>query len=423
MKICVIGGGSTYTPELIEGFIQKSEELGLDHVALMDIDPERLDVVGDFCRRMVEASGTPFDLSLSSSTEDAMADASFILTQFRVGGQEARHKDIMLGLRHELIGQETTGVGGMAKALRTIPVIMDMCAKVESIAPEAWIINFTNPSGIITQTILNHGKRKAIGLCNVPIDMKMSIAKHLGVHESELEMESVGLNHLGWVRRVLLNGEDITGTLLKVLAGADGPKNIPDMDFPPELLKSLGAIPLYYNRFFYLTEEILKGLKTRPKSRAEEVMEIEAALLRQYRDKKLSTKPKELDERGGAYYSKIAIELVDALVNDRGTVHTVNVQNRGAIRELPEDAVVEIPARIGKEGASPIPVDPLEPSIRSLIRQVKTYEELTIEAALNSSRSAAFRALITNPLGPRAENATKVLDDLLKTNGLHDLYR
>ncbi len=418
MKISIIGGGSTYTPELIEGFINNAKKLGLTEVVLMDIDPERLAVVGTFAQRMVAHAGGAFRIVLTQNLKEAVAGSSFVLTQFRVGKQQARYEDERLGLRHDLIGQETTGIGGMAKALRTIPVIMNICAEVERTAPDAWIINFTNPSGIITQTILNHGKRKCVGLCNVPIEMKMTIAKIMSVPEDDVVMESVGLNHLGWIRKVVIKGQDISDSLLAMLASEEGPKNIPDMDFPLELIEYLKAAPLYYNRYFYLTDKVLATLKAKTKTRAQEVMEIENALLAKYRDPAIVTKPDELNERGGAYYSKIAIELIDAIANDTGKTHTVNTNNRGAMPDLPDNAVVEVACLIGKNGATPIPTSPMEPSMRALVQQVKAYEELTIEAALKKSRSAAYRAIITNPLGPRAERAKEVLDDLLKTNRL-----
>ncbi|MCZ7583862.1 MAG: 6-phospho-beta-glucosidase [Deltaproteobacteria bacterium] len=419
MKIGIIGGGSTYTPEVIEGFIIKAGDLGLTEVVLMDIDGERLRVVGDFAKRMVKHAGNPFKLTTTAARVEAIDGADFVLTQFRVGGQAARHEDIMLGLRHGLIGQETTGIGGMAKALRTIPVILDICADVEKRAPNAWVINFTNPSGLITEAILNHtGVSRCIGLCNVPIDMKMMIAKHLGVDDADVQMDSVGLNHLGWVRRVIVKGEDITARLLDFLAGEEGPKNIPDIQYNPELIRALGQVPLYYCRYFYNTPSVLAELKAKKKSRAQEVMDIEKALLAQYQDPNLATKPKELEQRGGAYYSKIAVEIVEAIAGDTGAEHTVNTRNEGAVPDLPASNVVEIPCRIGRDGVTPVPTEPLEPSIRALIQAVKAYEELTVEAALKKSRAAAFRALITNPLGPKSERASDVLDDLLKTNNL-----
>ncbi|HPM77321.1 MAG TPA: 6-phospho-beta-glucosidase [bacterium] len=418
MKIAIIGGGSTYTPEVIDGFLQVGGELCLTELVLMDIDDHRLAVVGDFAKRMAAHAGGAFRVTTTMDRRAAIDGASFVLSQFRVGGQQARHQDILLGLRHDLIGQETTGIGGMAKALRTLPATMDICRDVCELAPDAWIINFTNPSGLITEAILNHTDCKCIGLCNVPLEMKMVIARFLDVTDREVELDSVGLNHLGWVRKIVVKGEDVTPRLLAFLASDSGPANIPDMDFAPELIRALNAVPLYYNRFYYNTERVLADLKAKPKTRAQEVMEIEEKLLRKYRDPRQVTKPAELDQRGGAFYSKIAVELIDAIVNDRGIQHVVNVKNAGAIPNLPVDNVVEIACSIDKNGATPLPTASLEPSMFALVARAKAYEQLTIRAALDQSYDQALKAIFTNPLGPTADRAKQVLDDLLQVNQL-----
>jgi len=422
MKIATIGGGSTYTPELVEGLIARAADLNLTELALMDIDEDRLAVVGRFAQRMVEHAGAPFRVTLTGDRRAALSGADFVTTQFRVGKQPARHQDILLGLRHGLIGQETTGIGGMAKALRTLPVIFDICRDMDELCPDAWLINFTNPSGLITEAILNHaGREKAVGLCNVPIEMKMTLAKHLGVAEDDLDTDVVGLNHLGWVRRVTVKGQDITANLLDFFCSEAGPKNIPDIDFSPDLLRALGAMPLYYNRFYYQTERVLESLRAKPKTRAEEVMEIEATLLAKYRDPAVTAKPPELNERGGAYYSKIAVEVIDAIANDRGILHAVNTRNAGAIPNLPDECVVETVSVIDAKGAHPRPTAPLEESVLALVTRAKMYEILTVKAALAQSYDLAFKAMFTNPLGPTADRTKEVLDDLLRTNGL--VYR
>jgi 6-phospho-beta-glucosidase len=342
MKIAVIGGGSTYTPELVEGLIERASRLGLTELALMDIDAERLDVVGRFAQRMVAHAGAGFRVTLTADRRAALDGASFVNTQFRVGGQAARHQDELLGLRHGLIGQETTGIGGMAKALRTVPVVQSICGDMVRYCPAAWLVNFTNPSGLITEAILNSfGWERAIGLCNVPIEMKMVIARLMNVADDEVDLDVVGLNHLGWIRRIVVQGQDITARLLGMLAESDGPKNIPDIDYAPEVIRALGAVPLYYNRYYYNTERVLAHLQAKPLTRAQEVMAIEAKLLAKYRDPRQTTKPNELSQRGGAFYSRIAVDVIDAIVNDLRLPHAVNVRNRGAIPNLPEDCVVE----------------------------------------------------------------------------------
>ncbi|NLH47539.1 MAG: 6-phospho-beta-glucosidase [Myxococcales bacterium] len=419
MKIAVIGGGSTYTPELVDGFIARAKKLGLTELALMDIDEERLSVVGTFAQRMVEHAGRPFRVSLTTDRRAALDGAAFVSTQFRVGKQPARYQDELLGLRHGLIGQETTGIGGMAKALRTLPVIFSICEDMDRYCPNAWLINFTNPSGLVTEAILNFaGREKAVGLCNVPIDMKMTVAKHLRVPDEAVDMDVIGLNHLGWVRRVTVNGEDVTARLLHYLASEEGPKNIPDVDFKPELIEALQAVPLYYNRYYYNTERVLALLQAKPKTRAQEVMAVEETLLAKYRDPDLFTKPEELNLRGGAYYSKIAIDVIDALVNDLGIVHAVNVRNQGAIPGLPDRFVVETNCTIGRDGARPRSAGEPDESMLALLFQAKMYEILTIKAALHRSYAYALKAIFTNPLGPTADRAKPILDDMIAVNRL-----
>jgi len=440
MKIAVIGGGSTYTPELIEGLILKEKALGLDRVVLQDIDPARLEPLTSFSQRMVSHAGASFRIDSTADLDEALDGADFVITQFRVGGQKARHRDVMLCLKHNLIGQETVGVGGFAKALRTIPAMMEVCYRIEKRAPKAWLINFTNPSGLITEAVLNETRVRAIGLCNVPMEMKMEAARALGVEPGDVRLDYVGLNHLGWVRRIFIKGVDVSGTVLAFLtsketrepanAGSDverdllrtrkmrGPVNIPDISYEPSLLKALGMIPQFYLRYYYYPEKMLKVIKRAKKTRAQEVMEIEDKLMKIYRDKKNHEKPSLLGKRGGAYYSKAALELIEAILNDKKEEHIVNVQNNGATPDLPPDAVMEIPTIVGRTGASPLPVGQIEPQIIGLIRQVKEFERLTIRAGVKSDYNAALLALITNPLGPTAERAERVLRDIIRTNKL-----
>jgi 6-phospho-beta-glucosidase len=418
MKIAVIGGGSTYTPELMEGLIERAKRLDLSEVALMDIDAERLEVVGKFAQRMVQFAGAPFRVTLTADRAAALDGADFVSTQFRVGGQAARHQDELLGLRHGLIGQETTGVGGMAKALRTLPAIFSICDDMAKHCPGAWLVNFTNPSGLVTEAILNSAKwEKAVGLCNVPIEMKMVIARFMHAADEDVDMDVVGINHLGWIRRITVAGQDITANILSFLASEQGPQNIPDIDYAPELIRALGAVPLYYNRYYYNTERVLELLRAKPKTRAQEVMEIEAKLLAKYRDPQLRTKPDELSQRGGAFYSRIAVDVIDALYNDLGLMHAVNVRNRGAIPGIPADYVVETVCRIDRHGATPRPTAPLDESMAAMVLAAKAYEILTIKAARERSYDYAFKAIFTNLVGPTADRAKAVLDDMIAVNG------
>ncbi len=419
MKISVIGGGSTYTPELMDGLITHASRMDLDEVCLMDIDPGRLDVVGGFCRRMLENSGSPFSLKLTGELDSALDGSSFVITQVRVGGQSGRHKDIMLGLDHDLIGQETTGVGGFAKALRTVPVILDVCRRMERSCPDAWLINFTNPSGIVTEAVLKHGRTRVIGLCNIPVHMKMDVAELLGVPAEKVELDYIGLNHLSWVRKVMVDGEDVLPSMMQKLKQAGRPVNIPEeLDYPQEFLEALGAIPNSYLHYYYRTDEALAKLKTKKKSRAQEVMDVEQELLEMYKDPDLKTKPAALDKRGGAYYSTAAVELMNAIISNEGSTHVVNVRCENAIECLPDDCAVEIPCRVDAAGAHFLELDQPDAKIRGLLQHVKAYEELAVQAAVTRKRQAAIMALVSHPLVADPDKALILVDEISKVHGI-----
>ena len=423
MKIAVVGGGSTYTPELMDGLIGKWRELELDEVALCDIDPERLKIVADFCRRMAEHGGAGFKIVDTTSLEDAVSDASFVLTQIRVGGQRARHRDIKLGLKYGLVGQETVGVGGFAKALRTIPEILKICEITEKLAPDAVVVNFTNPSGIITETIINHTNLTCIGLCNIPIEIQILIARFVGAEPEDVELDYIGLNHLGWIRRVSVGGRDITDELFEMFLGGELPKNIPDLDYDPWLVRAFGMFPTYYLRYYFYPKRIVEQLKQKPKTRAEEVMEIEAKLLDIYRDPDRHEKPAELSERGGAFYSVIAVMVIESVKKNLGKRLIVNARNDGAISDLPPDASVEVPSVVDSSGAHALPCGPLPLEVRGLVQSVKAYEQLAVRAGVYGDYDAALCALLTNPLGPTAEDAKRLLDELLEVNGLWPRFK
>jgi 6-phospho-beta-glucosidase len=419
VKVAVIGGGSTYTPELIEGLIAHREDLGLSEVALMDIEPERLGIVGDFCRRMVAHAGAGFRVEVTTERSSALDGSGFVLTQIRVGGQAGRHKDIQLGLRHGLVGQETTGVGGFAKALRTVPVILDICKDMETLCPDAWLINFTNPSGLVTEAILKHGRQRAIGLCNNPINLKIDVAGYLGVEPGQVELDYIGLNHLSWVRRILVDGKDVLPQILEAVTGAGRPANIPEeLDYPPGFIQALGMIPSSYLRYYYLTRQMLAELQAKKKSRAEEVMEVEDELMEIYRDPKAKEKPAALAKRGGANYSRAAFELIRAIHLDLGETHVVNVRNQGTIACLPPDCAVEIACRVGAAGADPLPLDPPGPEIRGLMQHVKAYEEMAVQAAVTKSRRAAILALCAHPLVADAKLSEILVKEIENDHGI-----
>ena len=401
MKIAVIGGGSTYTPELIEGFAARADVLPVDELVLEDISEERLDIVGGLARRILARTGHPARLVTTTSLDDAVDGAAAVLVQLRVGGQQARLSDETLPGQFGLIGQETTGAGGFAKALRTVPVVLDIASVVtKRAAPGAWIVDFTNPVGIVTRALLDDGHR-ALGLCNVAIGLQRRLASRLGVEPERVRLDHAGLNHLSWVRRVLVDGVDRLPELL-----ADPI----DVGSPAELMRTLGAIPSYYLRYYYSTNEVLREGGAR---RAEQVMEIEQQLLAMYADPALDRKPALLDERGGAYYSEAAAALVTSLLTGDGALHYVDLGNSGTITGLPDDAVVEVPATVDRSGAHAEPVAPLAPELLGLVQAVTAYEVLTIEAARSGDRSTALRALVAHPLVRQWETVVPMLDAIL----------
>jgi 6-phospho-beta-glucosidase len=409
-KVTVVGAGSTYTPELVEGFARRTERLPVDDLVLYDIDAARLAVVGGLARRMLDRLGWPGRLTLTGDRDAAIDGADFVLLQLRVGGQAARLSDETLPLDFGVIGQETTGAGGFAKALRTVPVVLELAElTARRAARDAWIVDFTNPVGIVTQALLDDGHR-AIGLCNVAITLQRRIATRFGVAPERVALEHVGLNHLTWERAVRVDGEDRLADLLDEDAADLGA----EIGLPPEVLRAVRAIPSYYLRYYYLTRTVLEQQRN-GHTRAQDVMDIEAKLLEMYRDEHLTEKPELLSHRGGAFYSEAAAQLIASLHDGAGDVQVVDVRNDGALPDLPPGAVVEIPAVIDRDGAHPVKLAPLAPEQRGLVQAIKAYEELTIEAARTGDRTIAWRALAANPL-VGAEVAGPLLDALLAAN-------
>jgi len=387
MKVTVVGGGSTYTPELVSGL----SRLDVSEFVLHDIDPERREVVGGLARRMLERQDYGGRLTITDDLDSAVDRADFVLIQIRVGGQEARLADETFPLPCGCIGQETTGAGGLAKALRTVPVVLEIAERVRA-SSDAWIVDFTNPVGIVTRALLDHGHR-AIGLCNVAIGFQRRWSQWLGVEPAQLVVDQVGLNHLTWVRRVLLDGGDVLPELL----AAHGDEIAADLELPRRLLDELGAVPSYYLRYFYAHDEVLREqLDGVP--RAQTVAEIERGLLELYRDPNLNEKPALLMQRGGAFYSEAALGLVASLVSGDGAVHEVDVRNDGTIAGLAADDVVEVPARVTQSGAEPLPQEPLPPELLGLVQHTAAYERLAVAAALSRDPLDVKKTLLAHPL-------------------------
>ena len=415
MKIAVVGGGSTYTPELIEGFARRAGLLAVDELVLQDVAADRLEVVGGLARRILAAQRFPGRLVTTTSLESAVDGAAAVLVQLRVGGQRARLVDETLPGRFGLLGQETTGPGGFAKALRTVPVVLDIADTVAKLArPDAWIVDFTNPVGIVTRALLDAGHR-AVGLCNSAIGFQRRLAATFGVEPDRVRLDHAGLNHLTWIRTVVVDGVDRLPELLDSPALAEVAA---DTGLPPDLLRTLRAIPSYYLHYFYRTDEAVRAQASGPK-RAEEVLEIERTLLAMYADPALDHKPALLERRGGAYYSEAAAALVTSLLTGDGAHHYVDVRNDGTIAGLPAEAVVEVPALVDTAGPHPVPVDPLPPEMLGLVQAVTAYEVLAIEAARTGDRDTALRALLANPLVRQWDLAVPLLDALLEANRRH----
>jgi len=411
VKVAVVGGGSTYTPELVEGFVTRAHRVPIDDLVLLDVDPERLEVVGGLAERMLAKAGYDGVLTLTGHRDQALEGADFVVVQLRVGGQAARYLDETIPPKFGCIGQETTGPGGFAKALRTVPVVLELAEETTRRgAPGAWFVDFTNPTGLVTQALLDQGHR-AIGLCNVAIGFQRRFAVAFGVEPERVELEHVGLNHLSWERAVRVDGVDrlpeILSTRIELVAD--------ETDMPAELIRALGAIPSYYLHYYYLTDEVIERQRTE-RTRAEEVMDIEAGLLELYRDPNLAEKPELLERRGGAFYSEAAAQLIASLHEGTGDVQVVNVRNDGALPDLPDDAVVEILARIDRDGAHPIPLAPLASEMLGLVEHVKAYERLAVQAAMTGDRTIALKALMTNPLVRDYRTAAPLLDALLEAN-------
>ena len=387
----------------------------------MDNNPERLEIVGKFAQRIVKAAGAPFKVILSTDQSQAVEGSSYVITQLRVGMMEARRADEYLGRRHGLVGQETTGVGGMAKALRTIPVILDIAEDIAKLAHGALLVNFTNPSGLITEALARYAPDvTSVGVCNVPITTQMAIIEELeDIYERKIDSQSgqldtLGLNHLSWHRGFTLDGEDVWPQILQGYMQRIRQDDQPE--WSPRLIESLRMIPNYYLNYYYETGKKIKAQEKWPPSRAEEVMEIEKGLLKQYSDPNLTEPPEDLMKRGGAYYSTLATQVLMSHFNDLGEVHVVNVPHAGAVQGWPKDWVLEMPSIIDKEGIHPIPTDPLPLVCFGLLAEVKAYELLTVEAAVHGDREAAYQALLAHPLGPESEDVEAVLDDMLETN-------
>ncbi|GFH65787.1 6-phospho-beta-glucosidase [Streptomyces sp. TSRI0384-2] len=417
MKLTVVGGGSTYTPELIDGFARLRDTLPLTELVLVDPDAGRLELVGGLARRIFARQGHPGTVTTTADLDAGVEGTDAVLLQLRVGGQAARQRDESWPLECGCVGQETTGAGGLAKALRTVPVVLDMAERVRRTNPDAWIIDFTNPVGIVTRALLRAG-HKAVGLCNVAIGFQRKFARLLDVAPADVHLGHVGLNHLSWETSVRIGGPDGEDVLPRLLTG-HGDTIAADLRLPRPLLDRLGVVPSYYLRYFYAHDEVVGELRAGP-SRAEKVAAMERELLELYADPTLDQKPELLARRGGAFYSEAAVDLAAALLGRGGSpFQVVNVRNDGTLPFLPDDAVIEVQAEVGPEGARPLAVPPLDPLHTGLVSHVTAYEDLALRAALEGGRDRVFAALLAHPLIGQYDRAETLTDLLLSHNQEH----
>ena len=423
IKIVTIGGGSSYTPELVEGFIKRHKELPVKELWLVDIEEgkHKLEIVGNLAKRMIKKAGVDMEVNLTLDRREALKDADFVTTQLRVGLLDARIKDERIPLSHGVIGQETNGAGGLFKALRTVPVVLDIIKDIEELCPNAWLVNFTNPTGVISEAVFKYTNfRRYIGLCNVTIGVKNGMADILEVEKDRVEMDFAGLNHMVYALNVRLDGKDITKEAIeKFVTSSLTMQNIKDIPLNADFVRALGVIPCPYHKYYYkhkeMLEEELEGFKD-GKTRGETVKALEDDLFELYKDENLAVKPPQLEKRGGAYYSDAACNLINSIYNDKKDIQVVNTLNNGAIRDFREDSAAEMSCVITKEGPKPLSVGYLPVAVSGLVTEIKAFEILAAKAAVEGDYNAALQALCINPLIPSDDLAKTILDEMMEAH-------
>lgn len=424
LKVVVIGSGSSYTPELVEGLLKRHHELPITDLWLVDIEAglEKAQIIADLTKRMINKVDCEINIHLTTDRQLALKDADFVCSQFRAGRLEARLRDEHIALKYRMIGQETNGLGGFSNACRTIPIALEIAKEMEALCPNAWLLNFTNPSGMVTEALLKHSSIKTVGLCNVPVNMELGAAKMLGAKREDITMQIAGLNHLVWARKVLHEGQDKLGEVINQLLGGNDqmmPKNIPPFEWDGELIRSLNIIPCAYLRYYYQSRDILDKEFEASKNnanRADLVAQVEKQLLEIYKDPMLDTKPQLLEERGGAYYSEAACELMSSINNNKRSIMHVNTRNNGAIQGLPDDCAVEVSSVLTSSEIIPLNVEPFDSDTLRLIQQMKEFETLTVKAAITGDIATAKRALILNPIVDTGSHIDEALLETIREN-------
>ncbi|WP_080875779.1 6-phospho-beta-glucosidase [Oceanobacillus timonensis] len=425
LKIAIIGGGSSYTPEILEGFIQRQATFPVTEIVLVDIEAgkEKVDTICQLGNRMIDEAGTDIKLTWTLDRRSALKGADFVSTQIRVGGLAARAHDERIPLKHGLIGQETNGAGGIMKALRTIPVLMEIAEEMEELCPDAWMVNFTNPAGIVTEALLNYSAhKKVIGVCNIPFNMRHSTAELLQAAPEDVLIRFIGLNHFVFGDKVYVKGEDRTADVFQKLLQKEldySPANIMSLDWSEAFIKAVKLLPNPYHQYYFQTKSVLKKDKQAYKengTRAEVVQALEESLFALYKRESLRKKPEELEQRGGAFYSQVACQLMDSIYNNKEDIQTVNTWNHGTIPDLPYDAVIEANCVITKQGPKPIAIGKIPAPVRGMIQNMKAMEELVIQAGISGDYEDAYNAFLVNPLVQDEKKAKRLLDELLEAH-------
>jgi len=427
MKIVTIGGGSSYTPELAEGLLKRADVLPVTEYWLVDIEEGswKQEINAGLIRRMAKKAGVDLKVYTTLNREEALKDAAFVTTQLRVGGLDAREKDECIPLSHGMMGQETNGAGGLFKALRTIPVILEIADDMLRLCPHAWLINFTNPSGMVTEALLRHSPfKRVVGLCNVPIHMERSIAQILAVEPSRIHIRFAGLNHLVYGTNVFLDGADVTKEAVEKAYDPNRKieftvKNVIPVDYNPDFVKGLGMLLCPYHSYYYkkqtMLEDELKEYRA-GNTRAQAVKKVEQELFQIYQNEQLDVKPKQLEDRGGAFYSEAACRLIESIYTDKRDIQPVDVRNNGAIAGIEDDSAIEASCVITRDGPVPLTVGKMPVAVNGLIQQIKTFERLAVEAAVEGSYEKALLALCTNPLTDDEKLAKVVVDELFEAH-------
>lgn len=424
LKVAVIGGGSSYTPELVEGLLERHHELPISELWLVDIEEgmHKTQIIGDLARRMIKKAGCDINVYVTTQRKAALQGADFVCSQFRAGGIKARLRDERIAIKYGMIGQETNGLGGFSNACRTIPIALEIAKEMEELCPKAWLLNFTNPSGMVTEALLKYSTIRTVGLCNIPVNMERDIATMLNAKQDEVTLQIAGLNHMVWARKVLHNGEDKLEEIVRQLNNgsmAMTPKNIKPFQWDKSLLENMGMIPCAYLRYYYQSKDIIDEELEDAKgdnNRAAQVARIEKEVLKIYSDLNLQTKPKILEQRGGAYYSEAACELMSSIHNNKRTIMHVNTRNNGAIQGLPDDCAVEVSSVITSSEILPLNVAPFPMDTLRLIQLMKEFETLTVKAAVEGDLNAVHRALILNPIVDSGTHLHDALDETIREN-------